>query len=198
MATPLDIGLFQSFSSLFPFLFVLVITWAVMMRVEILKVNKAFAAMIAVLFALVTLVSPIAIKTINLMAPWFVLLFLAIVLVMIVYQTFGVTQTTILTVLQGTYAPEFAWVMIVIVGAIIAGSLFTVLSEEKVEFRAGANVTAEQMTPMQWGLQVLTHPKVLGFIAVMLIAMFTIQRLLDEGSGSSGGGSSGGSSGGSK
>lgn len=178
MATILDIGILKSFSGIFPFLFALVITWAVLMRAKFFADNKAFAAIIAFLFAVATMFSTVAIKTINLMAPWFVLLFLAIVLIMVVYQAFGIQESQILGVITGQYGTEFAWVIIVILGLIITGSLFTVLAEEKIELRAAAGVTVEQMTPAQWGLSVLTHPKVLGFMAVMLIAMFTIQQLL--------------------
>ncbi|MBI4141578.1 hypothetical protein HY484_01490, partial [Candidatus Woesearchaeota archaeon] len=139
MATLLDIGLIKGFSSIFPFLFVLVIMWAVLLRIKLFSENKAFAAMVAFLFAIAIMFSPIAVKTINLMAPWFVLLFVAIIFVLIVYQSFGISESTILGLFTGdksTYGTEFFWVMLSIIGIIILGSLFTVLSEEGIEFRA--------------------------------------------------------------
>ena len=98
MATLLDIGLLKGFSSIFPFLFVLVVMWAIMLRVKMFSSNKALAAMIAFLAAVAAMLSPIAIKTINLMAPWFVLLFIAIIFVMIVYQTFGIGEDKIVEI----------------------------------------------------------------------------------------------------
>ncbi|MBI4141266.1 hypothetical protein HY485_05510 [Candidatus Woesearchaeota archaeon] len=183
MATLLDIGLIKGFSSIFPFLFVLVITWAILLRVKLFAENKAFATMIAFLFAIAIMFSPIATKTINLMAPWFVLLFVAIVFVLIVYQSFGVSEATILGLVTGKdahYGAEFFWTLLSIIIVILLGSLFTVLSEEGIDFRAGANVSLAQQTPLQYGISMLTHPKILGFIIVMLIAVFTIQRLVSE------------------
>lgn len=179
MATLLDIGLLKGFSSIFPFLFTLVIAWAILIRFKLFSDNKAFAGMVAFLMAVAIMFSPIAIKTINLMAPWFVLLFVAVVFVMIVYQAFGIGEDKIISVLTGSeYGPDFAWTIIAIVLVILLGSLFTVLSEEKVQFRAGTNVSIEDQTPLQYGLGILSHPKILGFIVIMLIAVFTLQRLL--------------------
>lgn len=181
MATLLDIGLIQGFSSIFPFLFVLVVLWAVLLRVKLFSENKAFAAMVAFLFAIASMFSPIVVKTINLMAPWFVLLFVAIIFIMMVYQAFGIKEESMLGLFVGdksTYGAEFFWTMMAIIGIILLGSLFTVLSEEGIEFRAGENLSVQDMTPLQYGLATLTHPKVLGFIVVMLIAVFTMQRLL--------------------
>lgn len=181
MATLLDIGLLKGFSSIFPFLFVLVVMWAILLRVKMFSSNKSFAAMVAFLAAIAVMFSPIAIKTINLMAPWFVLLFIGIVFVMITYQVFGIKEEAIIGVLTGTnYGENFGWAMFAIVGLIILGSLFTVLTEEKIEFRAGENVTLADQTPMQYFTGIVTHPKVLGFIVIMLIALFTMQRLLEK------------------
>ncbi len=181
MATLLDIGLLKGFSSIFPFLFVLVVMWAVLLRVKLFSSNKAFAAMVAFLAAIAVMFSPIAIKTINLMAPWFVLLFIGIVFVMITYQVFGIKEDAILGVLTGqAYGENFGWAMLAIVGLIMLGSLFTVLTEENVQFRAGENVTLTDQTPIQYFTGIVTHPKVLGFIVIMLIALFTMQRLLEK------------------
>lgn len=180
MATFLDVGLLKTFSSVFPFLFVLVLMWVVLMRVKYFSANKAFAAFIAFLFAVVALVSPILVKTINLMAPWFVLLFLVIVFVMIVYQAFGIKEDQILGVITGEYSVEFAWTILAVVGMIILGSLFFVLEEEGIELRPGANVTVEDMSLVQWSVSLFSNPKILGFIAIMLIAIFTVQRLLEK------------------
>lgn len=179
MATPLDTGLLNVFEGVFPFLFVLVVVWVVLLRVKPFSDNKFFAVLIAFLFALVTMFSPIAIKTINKMAPWFVLLFIAIVFVLIVYQAFGIPESSIIGVITGSeHGTDFAWTMLSIILFIILGSLFTVLSEEKITLRPIENVSLEEQSAGAWFVGVLTHPKVLGFMVIMLIAMFTLQRLV--------------------
>ena len=70
--------------------------------------------------------------------------------------------------------------MLAIVGLILVGSLFTVLSEEKVQFRAAEGVAISEQTSMQYFTGIVTHPKVLGFIVIMLIALFTMQRILEK------------------
>ncbi|MBI4144954.1 hypothetical protein HY493_02000 [Candidatus Woesearchaeota archaeon] len=181
MATPLDIGLLQNFSIIFPFLLVLVFVYGVLSMTKIFGDNKGVYAFLAFILAVSTLFSPIAIKTINLMAPWFVLLFIFSIFLLIAYQTFGIKEESILkTITSKDHGDTFFYWVLFLVLAIGLGSLSFVVSEER-GFKALAeqNETgAVQQGTEQTGFwQTLFHPKILGMILIMLIAVFTVKQL---------------------
>ncbi len=175
MATPLDIGLLQKFNVIFPFLFILVIVYAILSRTEWFKDKQAFAMIIAFILALMTLLSNIAIKTINLMAPWFVLLFLFSIMVLVAYMTFGIKEETILeTLTKGVYAKEFSFWILALVLIIGLGSLSYVISTEGGWGDLGGETQPGEAVGF---FATLTHPKVLGMVLLLLVGMFTVGKL---------------------
>ncbi len=179
MATPLDFGLLQKLGSIWPFLFVLVVVYAVLSRIEALKDKQWIIIMISVILAFMSMFSRIAIRTINMMAPWFVLLFVFTIFIMIAYQAFGIKEATIIEVITGKeYGGAFAHWVLALALIITLGSLATVYSEEKgfLALREG-EVQAVPGKETAGFFATITNPKVLGMAAILLIAIFTVQRL---------------------
>ncbi|MEM4246743.1 MAG: hypothetical protein QXR48_00245 [Candidatus Woesearchaeota archaeon] len=181
MATLLDIGLLQKFDVIFPFIFVLVIVYAVLTRTKWMENKQALAFLLAFVLAVMTLFSSIAVKTINRMAPWFIILVIFGILLILAYQAFGVKEETILDVLtKSEYRHNFAWWVLALMLIIGIGTLTSVVSEEKqfTKLAAGENVTGIPAEGEQIGFwATIFHPKVLGLALILLIAMFTIQKL---------------------
>ncbi len=185
MATPLDVGLLQKFDVIFPFLFVLVIVYALLARTEWFKEKQGIAFLLAFILAVMTLFSSIAVKTINRMAPWFVLLVIFAILLLLAYQALGIQEKTILEVVTGpNYGGNIAFWVLALMLIIGIGSLTSVVSEEKqfTSLAAGENATS---VVLGQGEQVgfwatLFHPKVLGLALILMIAMFTIQKLASK------------------
>jgi hypothetical protein len=185
MATPLDIGLLQKFDVIFPFLFVLVIVYALLARTEWFKEKQGMGFLIAFVLAVMTLFSSIAVKTINRMAPWFVLLIIFSILLLLAYQALGVGEGKLVEVITGKeYGGTIAYWVLALMLIIGIGSLTSVVSEQKpfTALSAGENATAivagqgEQVG--FWAT--LFHPKVLGLALILLIAMFTIKKLSEK------------------
>jgi len=180
MVTPLDIGLLQKFNVIFPFLFILVLVYAILSRTEWFKEKQAMAFIIAFILAIMTLLSRIAVRTINLMAPWFVLLFLFGILVLMAYMTFGITEETITEVLtKSIYAKEFAYWVLTLVLIIGLGSLSYVISTEEGWGELGGKEIIDGEETIGF-FATITHPKVLGMVLLLLIAMFTMNKLLQK------------------
>ncbi|HLF55013.1 MAG TPA: hypothetical protein VI612_04805 [Candidatus Nanoarchaeia archaeon] len=177
MATPLDITALQHFTGIFPFLLVLILVYAILTRTPIFKERQGMAALIAVLAALMTLFSQIAIKTINMMAPWFVLFIIFGILMMLAYMSFGISEKTVMDVITGdNYGGAFSFWVLSIMLIIGLGSLFTVINEQKaIAELAGGEEKVDTGELGFW--QTLFHPKVLGMIVVLLIAFFTIGKM---------------------
>lgn len=180
MATPLDITALKQFSGIFPFLLVLVLVYAILSRTEWFKEKQGIAALIAVLAAIMTLFSKVAIGTINLMAPWFVLFVIFGVLLVLAYMSFGVSEKTVIETITGSeYGSSFGMWVLSIMLIIGLGSLFTVINKEQPIAELGGNVTgAAAAQPQEFGFwQTLFHPKVLGLALVLMIAYFTIGKI---------------------
>lgn len=182
MPTPLDLGLLKQFDVLFPFLFVLVIVFAILYRIKMFSEKPALAAIIAFFLAVITVVSPvapIATKSINLMAPWFVILFIFIMFLLLAYQTFGVKEDTITDIItKSEYSNTIVTITLIIVILIAGGSIFQAYSETK-QFtkltQPELSTTAAKEEAEFW--QTLLHPKILGTLLILVIALFTVQKM---------------------
>lgn len=181
MATPLDIGLLQNVGIIFPFLLVLVFAYAILTKTAVLgKDAHGINAFVAFCLAVATLFSPVAVKTIQLMSPWFVLLFVFIVFLLLGFQTLGVEESTIKSIIKSSEHGDtiFYW-MIALIAVIGLGSLASVISSEH-GFKAlsEANESVVPSSDEDVGFfQTLFNAKVLGMILLLLIALFTVRNL---------------------
>lgn len=186
MATLLDFGLLKPFEAIFPFLFLMVFLYAVLSRFKIFEDKPAFSAIIAFALSIMGMMSSILVRTINLMAPWLVLLIIFIVMVLLAYQAFGIEEGTIIDIITGEkYGETFSWTVIVIVTIIFLGSLTSAISEQ----HGFQRLQAGGISPEKLGepgseredfFRTIFHPKVLGIVLLMLIALVTIQRISSE------------------
>ena len=180
MVSPLDISALKQFSGIFPFLFVLVLVYAILSQTSWFKEKQGMAALIALIAAFMTLFSTIAIKTINLMAPWFVLFVTFIILFMLVFMVFGYDIKTITEfITSGEYGIGI-WAMAIMI-VIGVGSLVAVVNEE-VGFKGltegNVSMSGEQPASEQYGFwQTLFHPKILGMALVLMVAFFTVRQI---------------------
>ncbi|MBS3147606.1 hypothetical protein J4219_01855 [Candidatus Woesearchaeota archaeon] len=178
MATPLDITVLKQFEGVFPFILVLVLTYVVLLRIEWFKEkNQVFAALIALILAMLTLFSDIAMKTINLMAPWIVLLIMFMTFVMFTYMVLGFEQKDIVAhIKSGEFASGTFVIALLILIAV--GSLMFVVSEEY-DLDAVKSGNVSGTGPAEFW-QTIFHPKVLGLMLVMLIAFFTVRYMTEQ------------------
>ena len=192
MATPLDLGILQNVQIIFPFLLVLVFVYAILQFFPPLKDKPAFCGIVALSLAFMTVMSRVALKTINLMSPWFVLIMVFGVLAILAYQSMGVGHGTILKVItEGEYSTDFAIWMLAIILIIGVGSFFTVITQESggvpgpdnpTETAGAKVVTTLNQTGSQQSafFNTIFHPKVLGMALILLIAMLAVQKLTQK------------------
>lgn len=181
MATPLDIGLFQHFGGMWPFLLVLVLVYAVLTK-TVWPEKKGLSAVVAFLLGFVTLMSPIATKTINKMAPWFVIFVVFGLLMILAFNSFGVSPDHIskLLVSKNYGSQLYLWVLAIML-IIGIGSLISTINEEQpiVDLQAGDNLTTQEI-PVEDDsgfFPTLFNPKVLGMVLILLVSFFTIREL---------------------
>ncbi len=184
MATPLDLGLLKEFGVIFPFLFIFIVVYAILVKTKYFESNKGLASLLGLVLAVMVLFSPIVRETINRMAPWFVLLFIFVMFTLITFMIFGTTESDIMSVLKGEkYGYVNIWI-IALVLIISIGSLTSVISERGgiggtpttvVIGDDGQEVVVADQTSEFW--ETLVNPKVLGLVLILMIASFTIRYM---------------------
>ncbi len=181
MATPLDIAALQQFEGVFPFLFVLVVVYAILSSTEYFKDKKVLSVLISVLAAFLTLFSPLVMKTVALSMPWFVLFLLVIIFFILAFMATGVKTERIVEFIQNGEFAVGLW-MLGILLAIFGGSLFYVWQQETGGPISLLNQTGEpgsiEFQEDSWNIwQTIFHPNFLGVALVLLLAAFTVKYM---------------------
>ena len=184
MVTFLDLGLFQYFNVIFPILLIFSVLFALLQKIKVLGDSQVINSVVAIAISLMSLLSQTLIDLINFMAPWFVLVFIFLILLLLIYQTLGATEKDILSALKGEKTIQWAVVGVAFVilmaglGQIIGPSLLPVTqspaAEDTTTLAEGGVATGSVEQNM---LATLYNPKVLGLIFVFLIAIFTVAFL---------------------
>lgn len=183
MATPLDIATLKPFEGIFPFLFVLVVVYAILANTDYFKDRQVTAAILSVLAAFIALFSPIVMKTVALSMPWFVLFLFFILMMMLVFMATGVSSEGIAEFIKGGTFSVGIWIMAIML-IIFLGSLLTVWTEESGGPAQLLNNTEDgriQFEEGSWNIaQTIHHPQFLGLALVLLLALFTIKYLASK------------------
>ena len=161
MATFLDIAGLQQFSSIFVFIFVWLVVFALLTYTKMFGGNKGISVVIGLIIALFVLFSPIATGTIEYIAPWFAVVFVFVIFVTMALKLFGASGVESLGSLR-------LITVVVIVIILIVGALSYVRQQITVPGDNETSVDYSKTTT------ILFHPKILGILFIMIIAIFTI------------------------
>ncbi len=161
MATFLDVTGLQHFSSIFVFLFVWIVVYAVLLWTRMLGENKLVHALIGLLLAVFVLLSETATSIVADVAPFLAVVFLFIVLISVAAKMLG-GDIESFPALKGVLI-----VFIVIIVVVAAG----------IKIRENVDVPSEKQTDLSKTVNLIFHPTFLGTILIFAIAVFTIALL---------------------
>ncbi len=183
MAT-LDVGLLDHISLVFPFLLVWAVMFGLLTWKKVFGENRIIQGTIAVTIAIMFIMSDKAVAILNISSPWFVILFMLIIFVLIGFKMFGVSDTHIVSIVTSKdYQYISTWIVLISLLIIVfAGSsvMGQDLLDESVDgtttvSNGGGNVGSADHEEA-WTSTVF-HPKMLGFIVIMIIAGLTLIQL---------------------
>ncbi len=182
MATILDIGLFESFNTIFPVLLVFALVFAILQKTNMLGKDKnTLNAFIAILVAFLVLLSKTVINVVNYMTPWFVIVLIFTILLLLLYQTLGVTDKSIGDFV--TNDSTVKWAIFGIGTVILLAALGNELGQNIGPYLSGevpANLTEGGVATSDFSQNItatLFHPKILGLIFLFTIAIFAVAFL---------------------
>jgi hypothetical protein len=144
--------------------------------------NNGLYAIIGFVVGIIVMLSENALKIINYMIPWFILIFILIVFLVMAYMFLGAREADVLNVLTRDKT-IVVWILIIFFIIFIA-SLGKVFFTKETPIKGEGNISAEMSEVGERGegafWATLFHPKVLGLIFVLLIAVFTLLLLTEE------------------
>ena len=166
MATVLDVGLLNFFLPVFTFLFITILCYAILRKVLKDLDNKA-VWVAAICLGLMALFSGKAIDLINFITPWYIVIFVFLLLTFMALMFWDVPQKDILQSLGGTTTIVIVGILILVLG--ISQVFSPVFSPY--ETTSGAKTIAGE------ALKTVFHPRILGAVFILIIAAFAVQRI---------------------
>ncbi|MBW2965672.1 hypothetical protein KY342_01050 [Candidatus Woesearchaeota archaeon] len=185
MATVLDIGLLEYFSIIFPAILIFLLVFALLQKIKIIGDNKAINALVAIALAFIVLLSQNILSIINFAAPWFVIVFVFLILLLTVFKLMGASDENIASVIRTDKVVQ--WTFIAISLIIVIAAFSNVYGQKLLPYTLEENITIEEgevstatASFQQNVINIFFHPKVLGLLFLFLVALFTIALITKE------------------
>lgn len=187
MATFLEVGVLNYFSIIFPALLVFAIVFAVLEKFKLIGGNRALNAIVAIVLAFIVMLSSDIVQIITFISPWFVLVFIFGILLILVYRIMGASEESISVFIQNDRAVN--WFIFIIGAIIVIAGISHVYGQRLLPVTTTgviSNATAMQPGSTATGqfsgnvAATFFNPKVLGFLLIMFVAVFSIGLLTRE------------------
>ena len=175
MATFLDVGILEYFLPFFVFIFVTVILWALLEKVQFFPGNKAANLVIAFTLGILFIIIPELTQIISLATPWFVVFIIFLLLLILSFIFMGVKADFIGTVFGGDKTNLVVVWSIIVISMGIFGYAFTQVYGEQIhDITAGESADGEGELVQNIG-QIVFTPKVLGMFFLLGMAALIIR-----------------------
>lgn len=190
MVALLETGLFELAALIFGFLFLFALIYGLMVKISFFGERNGLYAILALALSMMIIVSGPVTSLILFMTPWlFVMIFVAF-FILFTLMIFGLKVEDI----NPADAQIYTWVIIIIAVILIFG-LGNVFGQSTLEATTGQGGSQELETPTQTErpsesnggvatddfstnvIATLVNPNVLGLIALMLVALFSVLLL---------------------
>src|SRR3989338_1085474 len=161
MATFLDVSGLQYFDSIFVFLLVWIVVYGTLSWSKVLGDNKLLNVIVGLVLGLLVLTSPAGTRLISRVAP-----FLTVILVLILL--FNVVSKMLGGIVEAF--PALKGIIIMILVTIVVVGIF-------VELRKDYDEEQDQIRDLSNTYNVLFHPKFLGTVLILTVAVFAVALL---------------------
>lgn len=181
-----DLGLFDHFSVIFPFLLVWVITFVLLSSSKKFGENKNLNAIIGLAMAFIFVLSKDAVAVLNFASPWFVIFFIFLMFIILAFKVLGTSDEKIAGMTSTKEGKQVITWLIIISLFIILIAFSNVIGQRLLNEQldsSGNPVNSSDESGVASSnheesvVQTLFHPKVLAMVIMLIIAAFTIKQL---------------------
>ena len=180
MVTFLDTSVLKAFDVVYAFLFVWALMFAILHKVKFVSTSSGVNAVIATAAAFIVILSRNIVEMINFMIPWFTIVIIMVVLLLLIFQIFGFKEADMAKAVKDR---AIYWSLIGISIVIMFAAFSNVFGQSILEAgqQARGEINDTSVPGFQQSLFVtLFNPKVLGLIILFAIAVMTVALLSGE------------------
>lgn len=175
MATILDIGLIETFTPVFSFLFIFAVLFAILEKTKILGQNRGLNSLVSFTIAMLFLFTEPTRDLIKSVTPWFVILMVFVVFLLLIFLFIGIKEEEIA---QTASQPGVVWFIIIVLVLIMGAILTQVFGEQVRSLTEEGNVSEGSVTTNV--AKIVFHPRILGAMLLLVIASQAV-RLISRG-----------------
>ncbi|MBS3134280.1 hypothetical protein J4214_03545 [Candidatus Woesearchaeota archaeon] len=169
MASVLDLTTLNFFMPIFSFGLVFAIVFAALDKFELLGKNRFVKLFISFCIGVLFLFSADAVKFINFVSPWFVVMMVMLVFILTAFLFMGVRSDKLVSAVED---PRVYWPVLVVGIILFLVALTQVFGDKLSTTGDGSKVNA--------GVRAIVHPRVLGSIILLLIASLSIKFISEN------------------
>jgi hypothetical protein len=178
MASFLDLSLLNYFSNIFVILFIFAASYAILTFRGPFGENKGVNALISATLALIFIFSQDAIEVIKETVPWFIVMLVILMLVLLVTSSIGATMDPSIMKNMSVYILIIGIIILVInlshrVGQNVGPYLSNETTNTNVFPATGTGDVGSESYAQNFGAT-LFHPKVLALMLIIVIAVFSV------------------------
>jgi len=184
MVTVLESGLLQNFSVVFSFLFVITVMFGILTLTGVFGQNKGLQVIVSFVVALMVLIVPDVNALITTMVPWFTVVFIFILFLLIAYKIFGATDADIMGAVRSNSV--IVWIVGILFVIIVLAAFGSVYGQRLLP--TTSNNSSTNILPGEGGststsdynqnvAATFFHPKILGMLFILILGVFTVAIL---------------------
>lgn len=199
MASFLDIAFFEGMTPILILLLVFAIVYGILSTTRVLGSNKNLNAIISLVIGIFVMFSTKIVKVIMVMIPWFLVLGIFLILVVIAFKTLGLSDESLR---NAVHDKSVYWTIIVICLILFVAAIASVFGQEELNVTKEnsssqvtfGNADSSSTTSVDSNGNVITntdnfennakatfyHPRMLGFIVVIIICIFAAMQLTKD------------------
>ncbi len=176
MATILDIGLFDFFNVIFVFLLIAVTIFALLTKFKFFgDKSGAINWIVAIAIAFMSIIFDPIVTLINFIAPWFVIFFLFLVLLLLSFRIMGAEESHFTEMIQKR---EIVWPILGVGIIILTAGFAHTFGEDLLAAGQGEAVGEGEFENNVF--DVVFHPAVLGMGLLFTISVFAVALLTGD------------------
>lgn len=174
MASILDLALLEPLAPIFIFLFVFALMFTVLEKLKVLGTNRGVNSLVAFAVAMLFLISSPAIEVVKVITPWFAVLLIIIMCILVVFMFIGIKADEIAAAVAQS---GNVW-MIIIILLILLAIAFTFVFGTDIASLTQEGADDSGFASAIW--KIIFHPRILGVAFLVLVASQTV-RLVAQG-----------------
>ena len=171
MATLLDANIIGLIAPIIIFLFIMLVSFAVLDKFKLMGENKALHALVAFCIGVLFLFSKTAVGVVIAATPWFVVMIVLGMFIISLFLFLGVKEESLGVALK---EPKVYWTILLI---IIIFLVVVITNVYKANNPVDESTTSG--SPNE-GINALVNPKVLGAVVLLVIAAFAVSFISES------------------